>query len=144
MESFAKHGVAYRHSGRDRSALYIECLPLFMAARLRLLDSRRLVSQFAALERRTTMGRDRVDHPPHSHDDCCNVVAGAAVLAAGSGLGRATAPVLVTQPLPDIHGFGLVDASGTDAAVQALCGIPPDGMAGGGLMPYERSGGYYG
>jgi hypothetical protein len=41
-----------------------------------LLDNPRLVSQFAALERRSTpVGRDRVDHGPSDRDDCCNAAA---------------------------------------------------------------------
>jgi hypothetical protein len=55
-------------------------LPLFTSGRVRLVDNKRLVAQFAGLERRTSMaGRDRVDHGPNgnSHDDISAAVAGA-------------------------------------------------------------------
>ena len=46
--------------------------------RVRLLDNRRMVTQFANLERRTSpIGKDRVDHGPGGHDDFCNSAAGA-------------------------------------------------------------------
>jgi hypothetical protein len=59
-------------------------LPLFTSGRARLLDSKRLVTQFASLERRTSpIGKDRVDHGPGGADDLCNSAAGALVAAAG-------------------------------------------------------------
>jgi hypothetical protein len=83
VEAFSRHGVAYRHSDRDRSAIYLDALPIFTSGRVQLLDNPRLVHQFAALERRSsTSGRDRVDHGPHGHDDLCNAAAGALTLAA--------------------------------------------------------------
>ena len=61
---------------------YADALPLFNSGRVRLLDNRRLVSQFAALERKTSaMGRDVINHPPGGHDDVCNAAAGALVSA---------------------------------------------------------------
>jgi hypothetical protein len=141
VEAFGKHGVTYRHSGRDRSAIYMEALPLFMSGKIRLLDSRRLVSQFASLERRTTMGRDRIDHPPHMHDDASNAVAGSMVLAVDAGKVRVVAPLIVTSPWPDVGGIGFGGGSrllnDTDAAVNAVNGIAPDGAAGA-SFPYER------
>jgi hypothetical protein len=60
---FARIGISYRKSDADRSAVYLDALPLFTAGRARLIDNPRLISQFAALERRTfATGRDRVDH----------------------------------------------------------------------------------
>lgn len=82
VDAFSKVGVRYEHSERDRSAVYADALPLFMASRARLLDSKKLVGQFASLERRTSaIGRDRIDHGPGGHDDLCNAAAGALVLA---------------------------------------------------------------
>jgi hypothetical protein len=76
VEAFAKEGVAYEHSERDRSEGYLDALPLFTSGRVRLLDNPRLVSQFASLERRSTpVGRDKVDHGPGGRDDCCNAAA---------------------------------------------------------------------
>ena len=80
VDGFARCGIDYRHSDRDRSAIYLDALPLFTSGRVRLLDNRRLVTQFAALERRTSsIGKDRVDHGPSGHDDACNAAAGAVV-----------------------------------------------------------------
>jgi hypothetical protein len=82
VSAFASAGITYRHSERDRSAIYSDCLPLFTSGRARLLDHPKLVSQFAALERKTsTMGKDRIDHGPGGHDDLCNSAALAMVLA---------------------------------------------------------------
>jgi hypothetical protein len=85
VDAFAKHGVTYEHSERDRSAIYLDALPLFTGGRAKLLDDKRLVSQFVSLERRTSsVGKDKVDHGPGGHDDLCNSAAGALVLAAGT------------------------------------------------------------
>jgi hypothetical protein len=104
VEAFAKCGITYEHSERDRSALYLDCLPLFTSGRARLLDSKRLVTQFASLERRTSpIGKDRVDHGPGGADDLCNSAAGALVAAAGDmdGLGvwrRLAGDMQITPP----------------------------------------------
>jgi hypothetical protein len=54
-----------------------------MSGRVRLLDNKRLVSQFCALERKTSsMGKDKIDHGPGGRDDdACISCAGALVLA---------------------------------------------------------------
>jgi hypothetical protein len=82
IREFARHGIRFepRPSGMDRSALYLETLPAFSAARVRLLDNPKLVAQFCALERRVMPGgRDRVDHPNRAghRDDLANACAGA-------------------------------------------------------------------
>jgi hypothetical protein len=83
VEAFKKAGIRYKQSERDRSALYLDALPLFTSGRARLLDHQRLILQFAGLERRASrIGRDRVDHGPAGHDDLSNAVAGALVQAA--------------------------------------------------------------
>lgn len=81
VAEFARHGIRFepRPSAMNRSTLYLETLPLFSAGRVRLLDSKRLVAQYAALERRVMAGgRDRVDHPNRAghHDDLSNVTSG--------------------------------------------------------------------
>lgn len=61
------------------------CLPLFTSGRVRLIDDKKLVTQFSSLERRTSsVGRDRVDHGRDGHDDHCNAAAGALTLAGGA------------------------------------------------------------
>lgn len=83
VSEFADNGITFEHSERDRSAIYLDCLPLFTAGRARLLDNDRLVEQFAGLERRTSpIGKDRVDHIRTGADDLSNAAAGAMVLAA--------------------------------------------------------------
>jgi hypothetical protein len=82
LDAFGRQGIEYVHSERDRSAIYSDALPLFTSGRARLLDHKRLVSQFAQLERKTTsVGRDKIDHPNGLHDDLSNAVAGAMVEA---------------------------------------------------------------
>jgi hypothetical protein len=85
-EGFAKRGITYAYSEFDRSAIFSNALPLFTAGRARIVDSRKLVTQFASLERRTSsVGRDRIDHGREGHDDLCNAAAGALGLASGIG-----------------------------------------------------------
>jgi hypothetical protein len=93
VEMFARAGMKYTKSERDRSAIYLDMLPLFASGRVRLLDNKRLVSQFSELERRTfPTGRDVVRKGPGSHDDVCNSAAGALVLAASR-----KAPMVITD-----------------------------------------------
>jgi hypothetical protein len=81
-DAFAQCEISYAHSERDRSAIYLDALPLFTSGRVRLLDNNRMVNQFAALERRTSsLGKDRIDHGVGGHDDLCNSAAGALVRA---------------------------------------------------------------
>jgi hypothetical protein len=81
-QAFVKAGAMYRKSEINRSEIYLSVLPLFTSGRARLLDSPRLISQFAGLERRTfPTGKDRVNHGPAGHDDLCNAAAGALELA---------------------------------------------------------------
>ncbi len=84
VDAFAKTGVRYLHSERDRSAIYADALPLFTSGRARLVDNRRLVLQFASLERRASAMREKIDHPRGggAHDDLSNAAAGALVMAA--------------------------------------------------------------
>lgn len=82
--AFQRHGVRYVPSERDRSAIYLDALPLFTAGRVRLLDLDRLVHQFSNLQRRTSrIGRDRVDHGPNGADDAANAAAGVLTMVAG-------------------------------------------------------------
>ena len=87
VESFAQVGIVYIKSKRERSIVYRDCLPLFTSGRARLVDNARMISQFAALERRTfSTGHERIDHGRNGHDDVCNAAAGALTLAAAAGL----------------------------------------------------------
>lgn len=82
-EGFRLNQIHYRSSERDRSALYLELLPLVNAQQVLLLDRPDLLRELRGLERRRgTGGRDRVDHRSGSHDDTANAAAGCLTLLA--------------------------------------------------------------
>jgi hypothetical protein len=81
-ERFRVHEVEYRVADKTKSDLYLSLLPLLNSNRIELLDHPRLINQLIGLERKTSRGKDTIDHVPGGHDDICNAVAGAAVLAA--------------------------------------------------------------
>jgi hypothetical protein len=83
-ERFSEHGISYEPSERTTSDTYRECLPLFMAGKVELLDNSKLAIQLSNLERRVTRGsREYVSHPVGSHDDLATAACGALVAAAG-------------------------------------------------------------
>ncbi len=99
-EAFRRHGIEYLVAGKDRSAIYVEALPLFNSGKVDLLDHQRCASQFCQLQRRSGRGRDVIDHPPGGHDDVCNAAAGALVMAADRRPQAVIcAPIIVTAPL---------------------------------------------
>jgi hypothetical protein len=63
--------------------LYLYFLPMVNSRGVDLLDHNPFVYQLNALKRipSRTGGRDRVEHPRGAHDDICNAVAGACVMA---------------------------------------------------------------
>jgi hypothetical protein len=78
--AFRANGIDYIPSERDRSAIYLDALPLFTSGRVRLLDNQHLIHQLISLERRTTRSnRDIIDHPPGGMDDLSNACCGALV-----------------------------------------------------------------
>jgi hypothetical protein len=84
VEQFRKYGVRYEQSAAPKSDLYRDLLPILNSGKVELLDHARLVAQLCQLERRTARsGKDSIDHSPGGHDDVCNAVAGAVLLAAG-------------------------------------------------------------
>jgi hypothetical protein len=91
-QPFREHGVEYERSDKVRSELYLEFLPLVNSGRVEWVDNPRIASQLCGLERRVARsGRDMVNHGRTGHDDCANVVAGAACLAAADE-GRTVIP----------------------------------------------------
>jgi hypothetical protein len=79
--TFEKAGIKYIDSDRDKSAIFLDALPLFTSGRARLLDNSRLISQLCGLERKVTRtGRDVVSHLPGANDDVANAAAGALTL----------------------------------------------------------------
>lgn len=82
VSAFAKHGIAYVVSDLTRSEIYAASLPLFAQGKVELLDHRRTLAEFRALERRARAGgREFIDHGPRGSDDFANATAGALVLA---------------------------------------------------------------
>jgi hypothetical protein len=84
-----KKGIQYELSDKSRSELYLAFLPIVNSKRCELLDPehhRHQVNQFSNLERKTgRSGKDTVDHPPGSHDDIANAVAGVMVCEGKGG-----------------------------------------------------------
>lgn len=78
-----KRGIAYVLSEKNRSELYLDMLPVVNSGRVELLDldhHAKARNQFANLERKVgRSGKDSVDHPPGSHDDVANAIAGVIV-----------------------------------------------------------------
>jgi hypothetical protein len=124
-QSFAACGITYNFSTRDRSQIYVDVLPLMTSGKLRLLDDRKLVAQIASLERRVGAGRDRIDHPDHSHDDIANSACGAAVLAADvrNQLSPHVLPIVVSSPRQYFGDPGYAGATTRNPAH----GLPRDG-----------------
>jgi hypothetical protein len=86
VEQFSRHGIKYEQSAKPKSEIYQDVLPLINSGRVDLLDDKRLVSQIAALERRTARGgKDSIDHPPGGHDDLCNAALGVVSMLAKVG-----------------------------------------------------------
>lgn len=84
VQEFKKHGVLYEPARQDKSATYLEFLPLVLSGRVELLDQQRLLAELQGLVRRPRSGgRDLVDHPLGGRDDLANAVAGVVVMAAG-------------------------------------------------------------
>jgi hypothetical protein len=100
-QSFEKAGITYRASKLDKSAAYLEVLPLFSQGRIQLLDHAVLISELQCLERRTRAGgKDVIDHPRGGHDDYANVLALAAVAATSRTEIPRVAPVSITRVSP--------------------------------------------
>jgi hypothetical protein len=70
-------GIAYVQSDIPKSAIYLECLPLFTRGLVGLPDHAKLIRELRLLERVTHRGgKDSVDHPRGQHDDFANSVCG--------------------------------------------------------------------
>jgi hypothetical protein len=107
--AFARANVAYMASERDRSALFLECLPIFAERRVALLDNARLISELRGLERKPKPGgRDSVTHGPGGTDDVANAACGAiwmASRAAHAGAGAQTVVLHRHDFWKDMHGW---------------------------------------
>jgi hypothetical protein len=86
----AAEGLTYVPADKDRSALFLELLPLVNSGSVLLLDHSELLRELRGLERRRGATRDRVDHRPGSYDDRAVAAAGALVMAVRKpGMGEA-------------------------------------------------------
>jgi hypothetical protein len=111
IAEFAKNGIRYRHADLTCSDTFLSVLPAFNASRIRLLDSRRLATQFSNLTRRTTaMGRDVVEHNVGGFDDLAASAALAlSAVAKGSGA-LLCAPIVMSGPPRSIPGSDVYTA----------------------------------
>lgn len=103
-ERFRAHQIHYAPAGKPKSELYLNALPQLNAARVELLDDRKLVTQICSLERRTARGgKDSIDHAPGAHDDVANAVLG---LVATLDRPRSEPRILILDgPAPERHGL---------------------------------------
>jgi hypothetical protein len=81
--AFAKVGITYEGAEKDKSAIYVETLPLFSQELIELLDVPALETELRLLERKPRPGGrgDFVDHPPNATDDVANGACGSLWLA---------------------------------------------------------------
>jgi hypothetical protein len=80
--AFEDAGLSYMPAEKNKSDIYLEALPLFTRASIRIPDHAPLLRELRLLERRTHKGgRDVVDHGRNGSDDLANALCGAAVLA---------------------------------------------------------------
>jgi hypothetical protein len=82
-EQFAKNGVGYEVSEKNKSQLYLELIPALTSKKVELLDNDKLKNELRRLERRRgRSGKDSIDHPAYGgSDDIANSVAGVIWLA---------------------------------------------------------------
>ena len=74
----------FERADKNKSALYLEALPLFMRGAIRIPDLPILTRELRLLERQThRSGRDTVDHGRHGSDDFVNALCGCAAYATG-------------------------------------------------------------
>jgi hypothetical protein len=101
--AFRRHAITYLPAEQDKSAIFVESLPLFAQGMVELLDSPTLETELRLLERRPRPGGrgDLVDHPPRGHDDAANAACGALVLAS-------------RQPVASVEDVGSVTHSVTE------------------------------
>jgi hypothetical protein len=79
---FEAVGITYKTSDLTKSEIYLEAVSPFNQGKVELPPDRRMLTQLAQLERRTSRsGKDSVDHPPGGKDDRANATCGAIWLA---------------------------------------------------------------
>jgi hypothetical protein len=82
VSAFKDAGISYKPAEKTKSDLYLEVLPLFTRAGIRIPDLAPLLRELRLLERQTHRGgRDVIDHPRLGSDDFANALTGVAVQA---------------------------------------------------------------
>ena len=122
-EQFAKHGITYVVSDRNRSEIYVELLPALNSGRVRLLEDKRLMSQLLGLERRAgRSGKDAINHAPGAHDDIINAAAGALILASrGSGFAeQQDAALALNAAIPSTRNAAAPSLNGGGSELERL------------------------
>jgi hypothetical protein len=85
-ERFRESGITYEVSELPKSRIFGDLLAQLNSGRVQLLDIPAVAGQFLGLDRRVSRtGQDIIDHSPGNHDDVANAVAGALLMAGGSG-----------------------------------------------------------
>jgi hypothetical protein len=139
VEAFAKVGILYERSERNRSAIYLDVLPLFTAGRIRLLDNARLIHQFVSLERRTAKsGKDSVNHPDGGSDDLANAAALVAVQVASD-----LRPGLIAPRDMLVGGVDTLEMTGGIDCIYATLWTAADGRAAWTCWAYTNLGGHW-
>ncbi|MDH3668011.1 MAG: hypothetical protein OEN23_13880 [Paracoccaceae bacterium] len=99
-DAFRRYGIRYAPTEKNKSALYLEALPLLTSRKAVLLDDSQLINQICQLERRTSRsGRDSVDHPIGTMDDIANAALGCLAYVASEPVRPATPRVVVVEGL---------------------------------------------
>jgi len=77
-------GIGCERCELTKSAIYLECLPLFARGAVRLPDHTKLLRELRLLERHThRSGKDTISHGKVGSDDFCNAACGALWLLSG-------------------------------------------------------------
>jgi hypothetical protein len=124
VSAWRECGIHYQVSERTKSAIYVECVPLFATGAIQLLDHRTLLAELRQLERRTGRGADIIDHPSRGHDDAANAACGALLLSVTRAMtetdfrkGAITVPALAAETREGLDEhfaeMGLVDLGDT-------------------------------
>jgi terminase large subunit-like protein len=81
-QAFKGAGLRYETSPLNKSALYLEALPVFNRGAVSIPEHDRLSRELRLLERRVSRsGKDSVDHPRNGSDDFANALCGCLHLA---------------------------------------------------------------
>jgi hypothetical protein len=85
-EAWRNCGIGYERCEQNKSALYLESLPLWTRGLISIPDHKRLLRELRLLERRTSrIGRDIVDHGRSGSDDYANALCGVLVQLSTGG-----------------------------------------------------------